>query len=102
MKSTNKIISLLLSLIMVFSVFGIVPFSVSAAEENIVATSVTEGDYEYYINYQGKLEISRYNGTSSEVIIPSTLGGHKVTSISGEKGVFANHKEITKVVIPVM
>ena len=53
MRNSKKLLCMLLSLIMVFSVFGIVPFSVSAAEENTVATSVTEGDYEYSINYQG-------------------------------------------------
>ena len=81
MAKTKKIISLLLSVIMIMSVFTIVPFSMSATEAEVAATAETEGDYEYRILDDNTAEITGYSGGGGDVTIPSTLGGYTVTSI---------------------
>jgi hypothetical protein len=81
MANTKKIISLLLSVIMIMSVFTIVPFSMSATEAEVAATAETEGDYEYYVLDDGTAEITKYKGKGGDIAIPSSLGGYPVTSI---------------------
>lgn len=62
----------LAAIIMVFGIFAIVPFTASAA---------TSGDFEYTVLDDGTAEITAYNGSVSELKIPSELGGYAVTSI---------------------
>ena len=81
MANTKKIISLLLSVIMIMSVFNIVPFSVSAAEAEVAATAETEGDFEYDVLDDDTAEITKYKGEGGDITIPSILGGYTVTSI---------------------
>ena len=81
MSKTKKIISLLLSVIMIMSVFNIVPFSVSAAEAEVAATAETEGDFEYDVLDDDTAEITKYKGEGGDITIPSILGGYTVTSI---------------------
>lgn len=54
------------------------PLSVTANAAN----ALTEGDYEYSVNENGDtVTITKYVGTDTEVVIPSTLGGKPVTVI---------------------
>ena len=62
------------------------------------AATLTEGDYEYEILEDGTAKITRYIGSDTEITIPSTLGGNKVTVI-GDKA-FTNCDKITKATIP--
>lgn len=39
-------------------------------------------DYEYYLQREGSIIITRYVGTNSEVIVPETLDGYVVTAIA--------------------
>ena len=55
------------------------------------------GGYTYTL-HDGKAEITRYNGTETEIDLPSTLDGFPVTKIG--PSVFSGKKEIIKITLP--
>lgn len=72
MKKIKKLTAVLLAVIMAFGVLTVVPFTVSAA---------TYGDYEYRLEDDYTCTITKYNGSASNITIPSTIYGNKVTKI---------------------
>lgn len=98
MTNSKKIISLLLSVIMIMSVFSIVPFTANADEAEVAATAETEGDFKYRILSDGTAEITKYTGDGGDVTIPSTLGGYTVTGINGFT--FEGCTGLTSITIP--
>ncbi len=75
MKTTSrKILSVLLAVIMVLS---IVPMA------GVSSFATTSGDYEYKVlsKTDKTCKITDYKGSATELTIPSTLNGYKVTSI---------------------
>ena len=90
MGKLNKLTSILLSAIMIIGIFGVVPFSASAA---------VSGSYEYSIKSDSTAKITRYidNG-SKTVTIPSTIGGYVSTEI-GQRA-FENRSSFNAVTIP--
>ena len=89
----KKFMSLLLALVMVVSIFTVVPIEANAEE-------YTCGDYNYILLPDGTAEITRYlkkYSTDKDISIPSTLDGYTVTKIgeSAFKGA-----SIQSVVIP--
>ena len=86
----KRLFSLFTSLIMVISLLGVMPtMSVGALES---------GDYEYEILDGGTVEITAYNGTATELTIPSTIDDKKVTSIGGSA--FYDCDSLTGIIIP--
>ncbi len=77
----KKLLSLLLSVMMVMSVLTAVPFTVSAIENEVSTTAATCGDYSYKVLEDNTAEITTYNGSATNLEIPSTLDGYTVTSI---------------------
>ncbi|MCD7741996.1 MAG: fibronectin type III domain-containing protein [Ruminococcus sp.] len=61
------------------------------------ATEYTSGDYTYTVS-NGKATIVRYNGSATNLTIPSKLGGYKVTKIGD--CAFENNMTLKKVTIP--
>ena len=90
MGKLNKLTSILLSAIMIIGVFGVVPFSASAA---------VSGSYEYSVKSDSTAKITGYidNG-SKTVTIPSTIGGYVSTEI-GQRA-FENRSSFNAVTIP--
>lgn len=86
MKKIKKLTAVFLAVIMALSVLTVAPFTVSAA---------TYGDYEYRLEDDYTCTITKYNGSATNVTIPSTIYGNKVAKISG----FAN-TNVVNVVIP--
>ncbi len=86
MRKTKKLTSVLLAVIMVFGVMTFVPLTVSAA---------TYGDFEYTLEDDYTCTITKYNGNASDVTIPSTIYGNKVTKITG-----FDNTDVVNVVIP--
>ncbi len=74
MEKTKKIVSIMSAVLMLISAFTAIPLSVSAE-------TFTSGDYEYKILEDGTAEIAKYNGSDSELNLPSELGDKKVTSV---------------------
>ena len=95
----KKLCAAALSVLMLGSVgiTGTVPFaggglSASAAEK------LAYGDYQYKVNDNDEITITNYTGSDTELIIPDTIEGKKVTSI-GEKAFYLS-KSIVSVTIP--
>lgn len=95
MKKTIKTTSLVLTLLMLISVFAVAP---------ITAGALTCGDYSYIVLEDGTAEIIGYNADDDEVIIPSELDGYTVTVIGNTDydevyGAF-EFEDVVKVTIP--
>lgn len=91
MKCCKKILSIVLALMMVISV---IPMT------GITAFVATSGDFEYSVlsETDKTCEITKYDGSASELDIPSQLDGYTVTSIS--YNAFVDCTSLTGVTIP--
>ena len=88
MTKLKKSISILLALLLIFSVAATTPVYVSAE---------TGGDYEYEVLEDGTAEITNYNGSDESITIPETLDGYSVASI-GDSTFYGNTR-LTSVTI---
>lgn len=68
------------------------------AEKTSTSTDLTYGDYTYKILEDGTVSITGYKGNASELHMPDTINGKKITVI-GEFA-FYHNKKLTKVVLP--
>ena len=75
MKKSKKIISLLLSILMIITSVPLMAVNSFAADE------ITSGDYKYTVLDDGTARITRYTGSATELTIPSEIDGYSVTSI---------------------
>ncbi len=73
----KKVLSLFMSLIMLISITAGLDLTVSAE---------TSGDFKYNVLDNGTAEIIDYTGSAVDLIIPSTLDGHVVTSVGHDFG----------------
>ncbi len=90
MKKFNKLLSVLICLVMVFSA---IPFT-----GTVTAAALTEGYYTYTVN-NGEATIKDcVSSVSGEITIPSTLGGYPVTTIG--MSAFEGCTGVTSVIIP--
>ena len=71
-KGLKRFLSAFLSLVIVFGLLSYLPVS---------SFAVTSGYYEYAVNKDGTATITDYTGTQTDLVIPSTIGGYKITSI---------------------
>ena len=102
----KRIFSLLTSLIMVISLVGVVPTTNQLiSDKNIVAKGYniwdnikTYRDYEYAILPNKTIQIFRYNGSKTDLSIPSTIEGIKVSTIG--QAAFSYNPKLKKVKIP--
>ena len=62
------------------------------------AASTPSSDFVYTLLNDGTIEISGYTGTATDIVIPSTIDGHKVTSIGNSA--FLKDSLLTSVEIP--
>ena len=76
---------------------GAVPF-VDTAVTVSAAETTADGNFAYEVNEDGGVTITRYTGSDTEVVIPSTINGKKVTSIGGSA--FSNCTSLPSVTIP--
>ena len=86
-KSLKKFISVLLTLTMLMGAFGIV---------SVNADYLEEGGYKYTVA-NGEACLYHYDGTETEVTVPTSIGGYPVTQIYGT---FSWCENITKITIP--
>ena len=86
----KKTISLFLTLIMLLSI---------TAGLNLTALAETSGDFEYeMLENSDAAKITKYNGSSSELVIPSTIDGHQVKEIGDNS--FYKNQNLIEVTIP--
>ena len=94
----KKLLCAVLSGIMAFSTFAVaVPITASAAESQ-ESVSATYGDFEYTLENDYTCTITGYNGSATNVTIPSTIYGYKVSALSDTA--FLSNKNIRSVIIP--
>ena len=95
----KKLLCAVLSGIMAFSTFAVaMPITASAAESQ-ASVSATYGDFEYTLENDYTCTITGYNGTASNVTIPSTIYGNKVCKI-GYGSFRDSNNNIRSVTIP--
>ena len=113
MKKASKAISVLLVIVMILSLFTVMPFSVNAAEDNTGSSSEIPrkiyyrgeyypdydyGDYRYFVKEDDTATIIEYRGSASNVVIPSKLDSHTVTALG--YNLFNNNDNLYSVTIP--
>ncbi len=93
----KKTISAALALSLVLGGGALLPEGVIGADSAIVAQAAeTFGDYEYEVDDDGFVEITKYNGNAATVDIPSTINGKTVKFVTG----FGDCSRIKTVNIP--
>ncbi|MDO4564350.1 MAG: leucine-rich repeat protein [Clostridia bacterium] len=106
----KKLLTILLSLMLIATLLpatSVAVGEVQAANSGAVTIDANdeppleplsfEGDYEYSVSY-GEATITGYTGAGGDIVIPSTLGGHRVTGIGDSA--FEYCKTLTSVVFP--
>ena len=94
----KKLLCAVLSGIMAFSTFAVaVPITASAAESQ-ESVSATYGDFEYTLEDDYTCTITKYNGSATNVTIPSTIYGNKVCKVGYDS--FKDNNNIRYVTIP--
>ena len=78
MKTTKRILSLVLTVIMLFSVVPMTDLGIEASAEKW-------GDYSYIVLDDGTVTITEYTGNATELTIPSQINGRTVTRIGGDR-----------------
>ena len=84
----NKIIVTFFAITLVTTVFNILPKSLANSN----------GDYTYDVRDDGTIEITKYNGSTSNLNIPSTIDGKQVSYIGSDS--FRGNKYLNSVTIP--
>lgn len=92
----KKAISLILAVLMLVSVFAIMPLTAYARYDSYEKKKNDE--YEYLVNKEGTVEVYQYLGKDSEVVIPDTIEGYPVIAISSYA--FESCDFVTKISIP--
>ncbi len=86
----NKVFEVFVCLLLIGTFFVVPLASISAGD-------LVDGDYTYTVS-GGVATITRYNGTSGLITIPSTLGGYPTVHIGDYA--FSNRDTLTSVTIP--
>lgn len=85
----NKITAIFLSFAMIITIFSFTVFSAFAADGS---------DYSYYIESSGGLTLTDYTGSDTEIVIPTSIGGHLVTGIA--ENTFDHSRDAVSITIP--
>lgn len=91
-RKTNRALSVLLSALMLVSVF-----TIALPETISVQAETTDTGFAYSLNGDNAV-ITGYTGTESEVIVPETIDGHTVTGI--DQFAFFMNYSITGITLP--
>lgn len=86
-KQIKRTVSVMLFVLMIVSLFSIVPFEVGAA---------TYGDWEYTLENDYTCTITKYKGSAKNVTVPATIYGNKVARLNRT---FEMNKNIESVTI---
>ena len=93
----KKILSVALSVLMVGGTAAALPVMIDNSSM-VVSAAETYGDFEYEVNTDNTVTITKYNGDGGNVTIPSSINGKSVTIIGYEA--FYGCTSLTSVTIP--
>lgn len=94
----KKVVTLALSLAITFGA-GFTPgLDVISEQMSITASAAVFADYEYEILNDGTVSLTKYKGTSSEIVIPETIDAKAVTVIKSDA--FSNLEQQKSVSVP--
>ena len=88
----------LLTFTMVLMVYVVAVLSPVSVSQMRVMAAECEGDYEYIYLPDNSVEITSYNGTDAQVVLPDNISGRTI-SVIGENA-FCENKTLETVVIP--
>lgn len=88
----KRILAVALSFLMILTAFPLTGSVASSAED------IAYGDFRYRVLEDGTAEITRYNGSATELTIPSKLDGYIITSIG--EWAFSDCISLTSITIP--
>lgn len=95
----KKVLSLLLSVVIVSAMLFSVPFTSMATEvDTAMISSYSESDYKYEILSDNTVKITGYEGSDVELAIPNSLGGYDVSSIGDYA--FSGFETLKSVILP--
>lgn len=99
-KQFKKITAVLLTVVMVLSVFTILPTSAASIsdEQTVGSDSVVSGDYQYSVKDDGTAIVDKYVGFDVDVKMPSKIDGYKITEIGDNA--FYKYRYFKSIVIP--
>lgn len=97
--SINVHIARILSILMILSLLtgGLALTGTGPDSAYSYAASHTEGDYEYTVS-GSSVTLTAYKGTDAEPVIPTSIGGRKVTAIGTE--CFRGNVKVKKIKVP--
>lgn len=75
----KKVLPILLSIVVIVSVFATVAFSSNATDTS--PNYYVSGDYTYYVVGSTDAVVAGYGGADTEITIPETLDNYKVTAV---------------------
>ena len=94
----KKTIAAILAVSLVMTEFVALPEEINLfGKSSITAYAETNEDFEYYVLDDGTIEIVKYNGSNSNVVIPEKIDGKKVTHLWY---VFRDDSKVKSVYIP--
>ena len=99
-KQFKKFTAVLLTVVMVLSVFTILPTSAASIsdEQTVGSDSVVSGDYQYSVKDDGTAIVDKYVGFDVDVKMPSKIDGYKITEIGDNA--FYKYRYFKSIVIP--
>ena len=98
-KLLKKLCAVLLSECMLFGAGTVKLIPAVSTDLSVVAAATTsDGNFQYEVNDDGGVTVTKYQGNDYEVIIPDTIDGKKVTCIGNRA--FFNNYDIYSVIIP--
>ncbi|MCR5122744.1 MAG: fibronectin type III domain-containing protein [Ruminococcus sp.] len=97
---SRRIAACAAALAFVFGGAGVPAGIAGGLDLSISASAYTHGDYEYaLLTSDGTVQITKYKGSDSEVVIPEKINGRQVTSI-GKAAFYGSNVPITSVTVP--
>ena len=103
-RKINKIVSLILAFCIIVSLVTVTGISANAATtDKDVSNGIISGDFVYVI-HNGYAKIVEYEGSNTELVIPSTIHGYIVKYVGDNDDIYENfpitETPITSVTIP--
>ena len=100
-KTVRKILAVALAAATITgtSALGLMPYSETVGGITVSAAEASS-NFEYSVNNDNTVTITKYTGTNVDIEIPKTIDGKKVTGISGFNYQSVFNKDVKSVTIP--